>query len=147
MGLLDNKILFIAGIASLGIAVLHIVFIIIGPAAYRYFGAGENMARMAEEGSLYPPFMTFIVAGVFAVFALYAFSGVNLLIPLPLLRPALFLIGSIYSARGLAAIYFLYILLTNPRPDTVKDLVFSLVSLTVGVLYLLGWVASRQQEV
>lgn len=145
MGIPGNTFLFIAGFASLVIAILHIAFVVVGPAAYRYFGAGETMARMAEEGSLFPHFLTLLVAGVFAVFALYGFSGSSLLSPLPFLRPALFLIGAIYTLRGLVVFYALYEIRTDSGPEGVKHLLFSLVALALGILYLAGWMAAQQE--
>jgi hypothetical protein len=145
MNLQNNKFLFLAGIGSMCVALLHAVIIYIGPAAYRYFEAGEDMARMAEEESWLPPAMTLGIICVFFVFALYAFSGCNRFKSLPYLKPALFLIGTIYSLRGLATFYFIYLLLNTPGPDLVKNLVFSLVSLTIGILYLSGWFLTKKR--
>ncbi len=135
----NNRFLFTAGMASLIIAILHAVMIYVGPEAYRFFEAGEDMVRMANEGSWIPPAVTTGLIGIFTIFALYAFSGGRILKPLPFLRPILFLIGLIFTLRGLAVFYFLYMLIASTEPEMLKNLVFSLVSLLVGLLYLTGW--------
>ncbi len=138
MGLGDNSLLFAAGLGSLMIALLHIVIIYLGPPAYRYFGAGEKMARMAENGSLYPTLLTSGITLVFIVFAIYAFSGAEIIKPLPFLRLVLIGIGTIFTLRGLAVTYFVYLVMTSGHLDLVKDMAFSLVSLTIGLFYLGG---------
>lgn len=140
----DNIYLLMAGMASLGIAVLHAVIIYIGPDAYRFFEAGEDMAHMAEIGSFIPTALTIGISLVFIVFALYAFSGGRILKPLPFLNPILLLIGIIYGLRGLASFYFIYMLIFSADPEMFKNLVFSLVSLFVGILYIAGWTVMKK---
>jgi hypothetical protein len=90
----------LAGVSSAGVALLHLVIPAVGAPAYRYFGAGERMARMAERGLARPTLITLGLALVFAVWAAYAFSAAGLIRRLPLLRPALLVIGVIYTLRG-----------------------------------------------
>lgn len=127
-----------AGWLSAAVAVLHVVIVFVGPAAYRYFGAGEDMARQAEAGSFVPAALTLFLVALFAVFALYAFSGAGGLRRLPLLRTGLITIGLIYTLRGLALIPELIQYLRPPEDVLPRELVFSLVSLVTGLLYLLG---------
>jgi hypothetical protein len=122
----------LAGWLSAAVAALHVMIVFLGPWAYRYFGAGEDMARQAEAGSLLPAALTLCIVAVFAVFALYAFSGAGSVRRLPLLRTGLVVIGLIYTARGLGLIPEL---LQGAIP---RYLVFSAVSLTIGIVYLLG---------
>jgi len=88
-----NKWLKIGGILSLAVALLHLVIIFIGAPAYRYFGAGEEMAKGAESGSLFPAMMTLVLVAIFAIWGLYAFSGAGMFRQLPLLRIGLLLRG------------------------------------------------------
>lgn len=37
----------------LGVAALHAATVVVGPAVYRYFGAGERMASLAAAGAAY----------------------------------------------------------------------------------------------
>lgn len=129
----------LAGVFSLAIAVLHVVVIAVGAPAYRYFGAGERLARQSEQASLTPALLTAGIAVVFAVWALYAFSGAGLIRRLPLIRLGLVAIGTIYVLRGVLLGPQLAVYLSGAFPQfPVRDLVFSAVSLFVGLLYVLG---------
>lgn len=90
----------LTGMAS----VLHMGIIAGGPAWYRFFGAGEQMARLAARGSLYPAVVTAGIAAILAVWTLYALSGAGVIRRLPLLRTALVLIAAIYLGRGVLGI-------------------------------------------
>lgn len=134
-----ERILAVAGWSSVAIAALHVVIVFLGAPAYRYFGAGEDMARQAEAGSLVPAAMTLAIAAVFAVFALYAFSGAGRFRRLPLLRTGLVAISAIYLVRGLLLLPELagYAQGSGVMP---RQLAFSFTSLVIGLFYLAGTV-------
>lgn len=132
--------LVLGGWLSAAVAALHVVIVFVGPSAYRYFGAGEEMARQAEAGSWIPAAMTLVVAAVFAVFALYAFSGAGLLRRLPLLRTGLLAIAAIYILRGLLLLPQLSQSARSPGSLPPRELAFSGVSLAIGIVYLVGTV-------
>ena len=90
----------LTGAASL----LHVCIIFGGPGWYRFFGAGERMARFAARGSVYPTVITACIAAVLGVWALYGLSGAGVIRRLPLLRLALALIAAVYLARGILGI-------------------------------------------
>jgi hypothetical protein len=96
--------LILAGSLSLLAAVLHLAVIVGGPDWYRFFGAGEGMARMAERGMIQPTLITIGIAAVLAIWAAYAYSGAGVIPRLPLLRTGLVVITGIYLARGLLVI-------------------------------------------
>jgi len=96
--------LILAGSLSLLAALLHLAVIVGGPDWYRFFGAGEEMARMAERGMIQPVLITLGISAVLAIWAAYAFSGAGLIRRLPLLRTGLVVITAIYLARGLMVI-------------------------------------------
>lgn len=133
-----ERILLLAGWLSVAVAALHLVIIFLGAPAYRYFGAGEEMARQAEAGSFAPAALTLFIAVVFAVFSLYAFAGAGRLRRLPLLRTGLSVIAAIYCLRGLALLPELAGYAQGSDAVTPRQLVFSAVSLAIGILYLLG---------
>ena len=133
-----RTLLLIGGVASSAIAMLHVVIVFVGAPGYRYFGAGEDMARAAEAGSWVPPLLTLAFALVFAVWALYGFSGAGLIRRLPLLRAALLTIGLIFSLRGLSVVPQVVALVQSGRSVLHRAVVFSLVSLTCGIIYLAG---------
>lgn len=132
---LGELLLKIGGTLNIAIAVLHLVIIGVGAPAYRYFGAGERMAAWAQAGSFVPAAITFGLALLFAVFGLYAFSAANAFRRLPFLIPTLLCIGGIYALRGMLVVPAVL----HPSPERpVERLVFSLVALVVGGLYLVG---------
>ena len=132
-----NRTLAIGGVLCAGVSLLHFVVIFIGAPAYRYLGAGERMARGAERGDLQPSVLTFVLTVMFAVWAAYAFAGAGLMRPLPLLRPILFAIGAVFSLRGLVLLPQI-VLLANGAVVPLRHLFFSMVSLVIGVAYLVG---------
>lgn len=130
--------LITGGILSFCISVLHVGIIYAGAKAYRYFGAGEKMAQMAESGSRRPGIITSGIASVFLIFSIYAFSAVNLIPELPYIKMVLPVIGGLYLLRGSALLYQIITLLIFKKPVEFKDIIFSLVSLLLGIIYFTG---------
>ena len=134
-----NPALVISGLLSIAASLLHIGCIIGGPEWYRFFGAGEQMATMAEQGSMTPTLITLGIAAVLAIWAGYAFSGAGLLPRLPLLSTGLVVISAIYLLRGLALIPALVINGGDVMPFVLWS---SLIVLVYGVAYAVGtWTA------
>ena len=96
--------LLAAGTISLAAALLHLACIVGGPNWYRALGAGEGIASAAERGAWFPAVMTFGIAGIICVWAIYAFSAAGALPPLPFRRTVLVMIVVALSARGLAVL-------------------------------------------
>ena len=96
-----NPSLVAAGSLSLAAAALHLALIAGGGDWYRFFGAGEGIARAAERGSPVPALMTVAIAAILGLWAAYAFSGAGLIRRLPLIRTGLIVISAIYLVRGL----------------------------------------------
>lgn len=134
-----NPILALGGVLSALASVLHLAVIGGGPAWYRFFGAGERMARLAEQGSWIPAVTTVGIAGVLAVWSAYAFSGAGLIPRLPLIRTALVLIAAVYLLRGLVLVPALAL---NPGGVTPFVLWSSLIVLVYGLVHAVGtWIA------
>lgn len=134
-----NPALVIGGWLSVAASLLHIGCIIGGPDWYRFFGAGEEMAVMAEQGSMTPTLLTLGIAAILAIWAAYAFSGAGLLPRLPLLRTGLVVISAIYLLRGLALIPALVINGASVMPFILWS---SLIVLVYGIAYAVGtWTA------
>jgi hypothetical protein len=143
-----NIPLLLASAGSFIVAIAHIVIIIRGASAYRYFGAGEQMAQMAERGSPAPALITGVLVCVFALWGYYPLTALGFATPLPFLRPALIVIGCIYTLRGLLVVVELAAWMNvfawrdGVRP---QDPWFSAVSLAIGVCFLWGvWLMNRQ---
>lgn len=134
----------IAGaLASALAALLHVGCIIFGASWYRFFGAGERMARLAEAGSWRPTVITLGIVLVLATWSSYAFSGAGVIVRLPLLRTALCTITGIYLARGVVGVAFAAF---APGHNGAAFWWWSsAICLTIGALYLLGtWQAWPQ---
>lgn len=95
-----NYFLIAGAMMSAAAAILHLGCIVFGAPWYRFFGAGENMARLAEAGSPHPARVTLFIAAVFFVWSAYALSGAGVIARLPLLRTILCAIAAIYLLRG-----------------------------------------------
>ncbi len=99
-----NLWLVAGGCMSLAAALLHVACIVGGPDWYRFLGAGEGMARAAEQGDCRPAAFTLGIAAVLALWAAYAFSGAGLVPRLPLLRAGLVIISASYLLRGMVVL-------------------------------------------
>ena len=95
-----RPLLLAAAWMSVAASLLHLTVIAGGPEWYRFFGAGEAMARAAERGSLVPPIMTVIIAAILAVWAAIAFGAAGVIRLLPLTRTALIAIAAVLLARS-----------------------------------------------
>jgi hypothetical protein len=129
------------GVLSTMAALLHLAIIVGGPEWYRFFGAGERMARAAERGHATPAIYAVLIALILFVWAAYAFSGAGLLRRLPLLRTGLVTISAVYLLRGLALVPLLMF-----RPQVVDSFAIwsSLIVLVYGICYAAGtWTAWR----
>ncbi|HEX6376977.1 MAG TPA: hypothetical protein VFZ91_14795 [Allosphingosinicella sp.] len=124
-----------AAVLSGAAAVLHLAVIAGGPDWYRFFGAGEAMARIAERGSPRPALITLGIAAVLAIWSAYALAGAGRIRRLPLLRTALVLIAAIYLLRGLVLLPALA--MTGGRIDAFL-LWSSLIVLVFGIIYAVG---------
>lgn len=135
----SNPALLIGGLLSAAAAILHLAVILGGPDWYRFFGAGEKMARMAEAGHWYPAVVTIGIATVLAIWAAYAFAGAGLIPRLPLMRTALVVISTIYLLRGLVIVPAFFM---NGGAFEPFVLWSSLIVLVYGIAYAVGtWVA------
>ena len=129
-------------IFSFAVAILHIAIIFGGAPAYRYFGAGEEMAQMASSGSVLPALATLLIAVIFALWGLYALSGAGVIRHLPLLRTGLVFIASIYTLRGMGILPQVGWMISSPETVLPQDVVFSLVSLLAGIIYTVGTISA-----
>lgn len=138
-----GKRLLLTGGALTGLAsLLHVAIILGGPDSYRFFGAGERMARLAAAGSPYPAVITAGIALVLGIWALYAFSGAGVIRRLPLLRLALTLIAGVYLVRGILGIPIV-MLMNDPYANQLRArmtfmVVSSVICIFLGLCYAMG---------
>ena len=127
--------LYVGGVLSLVAGLLHFACIFIGAPAFRFLGAGEDLAKAAERGLLFPSFVAFGIGSVLVVWSAYAFSAIGVGPSLPLTKYALAAISFVYLARALG-----FPLLQTMFPDNSFTfwLVTSAICLVMGLSYLLG---------
>jgi len=140
----------VAGASCLAISALHVAIMIGGPAWFRYFGAGEELAQLAEQGTWYPVAATSVITIIFALFGAYAFSGAGKLPRMPLLKLMLGIIAAVFLIRGLAGVPMV---LFGSDPEVVAlgqrmgfVWITSLVSFLIGVLFVLGVVSLLRSD-
>ena len=129
--------LIVGGWLSVLAALLHIACIFGGPDWYRFFGAGEGMARATASGDRGPTLLTLAIAAILLIWAAYAFSGAGLFPRLPLLRTGLVVITAIYLLRGLI---FVPLHLWRPQHSDAFAIWSSATVLVYGAVYAAGTV-------
>lgn len=136
------KLLTVAGICTALASVTHLMIIVGGGNWYRFFGAGEQMATMQEQGSSYPAMVTFIIACILALWSLYAFSGAKIIAKLPFTKSILTIVSLIFLARGLLAIPVVILADSPYMAELASNMDFmiisSLICLIIGSCYALG---------
>lgn len=130
-----NAMLIIAGLLSSIAAILHLGCIYFGASWYRFLGAGEQMAIMAEQGRIQATIITLSITFVLAVWALYAFSAAGAISQLPFARIILVIISAIYLLRGIAGFF----LVSHPLGRTADFWLWSSsICLIVALVHIIG---------
>ncbi|GAB2935114.1 hypothetical protein [Rheinheimera gaetbuli] len=131
----NNKPLLAAALCCVAAALAHLGCIVFGADWYRFFGAGEQMARMAEQGLWYPTVVTSAIVLLLVTWALYGLSGAGSIKRLPLTRLALVLIAAIFILRGVS---FVGLMPMFPENSLTFWLVSSGICLFIGSLFAIG---------
>lgn len=130
-----NIFLLVCAALNCIVAVLHIGCIFFGAPWYRFFGAGEKMAILADKGSLQPTIITSFIVIVLFTWSVYALSGAGAIIKLPLLKWVLCAIAAIYSIRGIAGFF----LMNNPLGRSPEFWFWSsCICLSFGLVHFIG---------
>lgn len=129
-----NRMLVVAAVLSTLAALLHLAVIAGGPDWYRFFGAGERMARLAEAHSIVPTLVTLAIAAVLGTWAAYAAAAAGLMRPLPFTAAAMVAITAIYVLRGLAIVPSAVL----PAMRTPFNLWSSAICLAIGLVHAAG---------
>lgn len=139
------------GCLTAAASALHVGIVVGGPAWYRFFGAGETMAQMAQRGARSPAVITLGIAAALAICTGYAFAGAGLIRPLPRLRAVLAAIAVVFFVRGLFGIPVVmlvddpYLLALRARMPFM--VVTSAICLVLGVCYASGVAADPRKTV
>lgn len=130
-----NVFLILGALCSALAALAHLGCIIFGGDWYRFFGAGEQLAKMADEGHRYPSVVTSVIVIVLTIWSFYGLSGAKVIPRLPLLKFGLLVISAIYLFRGLG---FVFIMPMFPENSLTFWLVSSGICFLIGLLYAIG---------
>ena len=147
---IGTRSLLAGGLLTGAAALLHVAIIVGGPDWYRFFGAGERMARLAARGSPAPTVLTAGIALTLGVWAVYALAGARVIGRLPMLRPVLLGIAAVYLARGLLGVPAV-LLVAHPYASELRArmtfvVVSSVVCVGLGLCYAAGAAAVRGPE-
>ena len=127
--------LYAAAALSFCAALLHYFCIIWGADGFRFLGAGEAIAQLAESGHWYPTFISATVGTLLLIPAFYAWSAAYGKPKLPLHRQMLIATSAVFLLRGLA-----FPLLKPMFPENSDAFWWttSLICLLLGGLYAVG---------
>lgn len=137
-----NPYLLVAAVACFAAALAHIGIILGGPEWYRWFGAGEQMAQMAEQGLWLPALMTLAISVALFFCSLWGLSAAGAIRRLPLRRIALVLIILVFLGRGTVGALVMsisndpYLQELQQRPLFL--VVSSAICIAIGVCFLIG---------
>jgi putative oxidoreductase len=139
---IGNRILIAGGVLTGVAALLHIAMILGGADWYRFFGAGEEMAKLAASGSTYPAMNAAGIAIILGIWTLYAFSGAGMIRRLPFLRSVLALIAVVFIMRGVIGVPMV-LLMDDPyaielRARMMFVAVTSVIIFSLGLSYAIG---------
>lgn len=130
-----NPMLVLAAGLSAVAALLHLMIILGGAPWYRFFGAGERLARAAEAGRVYPSLVTAGIAAVLGLWATYALAAGGLRLALPWVPQVLCALTAVYLLRGLAIVPLMIFMRAAVTPFLLWS---SGVCLLVGLVHLVG---------
>ena len=130
-----NPALLVAGAGSVAAGVAHLACIVGGPDWYRFFGAGEGMARAVEQGRWQPHVMTAVITIVLFGWAWFAFAAAGQMPRPPLLRIGLIAITLVLLLRAAAA-FVPGVWRAEHSPTFIT--VSSLIVLVLGLAFLIG---------
>jgi len=137
-------LLAVAALVAFSTAVAHLSCIYFGPQCFSAQMAPPAIVESAQNGTLFAPVATIVVAMVFIIFGIYALSGARLIRKLPLLSVGVYAIAFLCIVRGLLPMQ-----LWLRHPEKVSNLVLfvGIVWLTVGLLYLFGYRAVNAKSI
>lgn len=119
-------------------ALAHVGCMVFGAKWYIFFGAGQQMARWADDGNVKHIVITTPIVIILTLWSAYALSGAGEIMPLFLLKWALVIITLAYLIRGIYGFYFAL----HPHGENGAKFWFysSAICLGFGIVHLIGLV-------
>jgi len=124
----------LGGYINILIAIGHIIGLFWANEMFEITGVGKEMAQHAEIHPSLPYLLTILASIFFLIFGLYGLSADNKFRKLPFLKFGIFVIAAIYIFRGLGELIFD----TINKANTLKETIYSIVALAIGLLFLFG---------
>ena len=124
--------LAVAGTISLAIGFLQFAMYFGGPEMYRWCGTPEPLVAFRVSRPVAALFVEVLLAAIFATFAAYAYSGAEIIRPLPWLAEGLVVTTVIYLLRGA---FVIPQLIWRPAYGNTRDVLYSCIALAVGLAY------------
>ena len=141
-GVPGRRSLLLGAAVSGLVALLHVGILFGGAPWYRFFGAGERMARLASRGAPAPAVITLAIVIALATCSIYALSGAGAVRRLPFLRIVLASAAMVFLGRGVFGIPIV-LLVHHPYANELRGrmtfmIVSSIVSFGLGLCYAVG---------
>lgn len=137
-----KQLLYISAIGNFAVGALHYIMPFLGPSAYEYFGA-PNLAKLAREGDILPMYQTYMLALIFFIFGLMFIAGIVMKTPPKILRLMLWIIAFTFTLRGIVLLGQFFIMFYGLFFE-LRHYVFSLISLVLGIIQIMGLWKSRE---
>jgi hypothetical protein len=125
----------LGGYINMVIAIAHVMGLFWADKMFEVTGIGDEMNELAKIHISLPYLLTLFVANIFFVFGLYGLSAANKFKKLPFLKPMIFIIAGIYLFRGIGE---LILDLEKQQNNQLLEVVYSLIAISIGVLFLIG---------
>jgi len=132
----------LGGYINIIIAIAHLIGLLWAKQMFIVTGIGKEMRELSQIHTSLPYLLTIFVAIVFFIFGLYGLSADNKFRNLPFLKTGVFAIAGIYIIRGIGEFIF----------DKIDDIslftetLYSLIALTIGLLYLIGGIRKWEKQ-
>lgn len=127
---------FLAALLNGAAGLTHLAIILGGPAWYRFFGAGESMARMAEQKHPWPAMLTAAIALALLIAALYCLALGGYIGALPWMGLVGGLLTGVYTLRGLLPLVAMSVIGSLRTPFLVwSSLICSAIALVQGLAW------------
>ncbi len=133
----------LGGYINIVISIAHIVGLFWADQMFEVTGIGNEMTKLAQTHASLPYLLTIFVSVVFFIFGLYGLSADNKFRKLPFFKPVVFVIAGIYLLRGIGELIFD---LEKQQANQFMEIVYSLIAIFIGLLYLIGGLQLKKAE-
>lgn len=124
------------------LAGVHLACLFFLDAAFRFYHIDGVMDIIANDSTLLPYLLTFIIACGLAGCGIYGLSADGIIARLPMLHTITYLIGSVFLLRALIGVVGMLLLGETRGVEVTTDLIAG----AIGLLYLVGGIRKFHRE-